>query len=199
MEHVRLSGTAPRLVFSAALAPSFLLTLAGAAPVARAQGALPGSFAPGPCPIPAPEGYTLDCGMLTVAESRQRPTGRAIQLAVAIVRSPNPEKRADPVLFLAGGPGQPALPLVALAPLAFAEILATRDMVFLDQRGTGYSRPALNCAAPVAAPARFFVPLGAALQDRPAQALLRAQLRIAHVQFSNRNSTYTHSVVSTAL
>jgi pimeloyl-ACP methyl ester carboxylesterase len=116
------------------------MVLLSAAPVARAQGPLPGSFAPGPCPVPAPQGYALDCGTLTVVESRQRPAGRAIQLAVAIVRSPNPQKRPDPVLFLAGGPGQPALPLIAQAPLAFAEILASRDMVFIDQRGTGYSR-----------------------------------------------------------
>jgi pimeloyl-ACP methyl ester carboxylesterase len=168
MDLVRPPGTARRLVFTIALALCALLVLVGAAPPARAQGALPGSFAPGPCPIPAPQGYALDCGTLTVAESRQRPEGRTIQLAVAIVRSPNPEKRPDPVLFLAGGPGQPALPLVALAPVAFAEILATRDMVFLDQRGTGYSRPALNCAPVAAAPSRFFVPLGAALQERPA-------------------------------
>jgi pimeloyl-ACP methyl ester carboxylesterase len=154
------------LRFAAALL--VLLLLIGMAPSARAQGALPGSFVAGPCPIPAPEGYALDCGTLTVAESRQRPSGRTLELAVAIVRSPSAQKRPDPVLFLAGGPGQPALPLIALAPLVFTEILATRDMIFIDQRGTGYSRPALNCAPVAATPARFATSFGVALQDRPA-------------------------------
>lgn len=161
-------GGRRRLVIRLMSALLMLILLSNAAPAVRAQGPLPGSFTPGPCPIPAPAGYALDCGMLTVAESRQRPGGRTIQVAVAIVRSPNPQKRPDPVLFLAGGPGQPALPLIAQAPLIFSEILATRDMVFVDQRGTGYSRPALNCAPVAAAPARFLVPFGAALQDRPA-------------------------------
>lgn len=161
-------GGVSRFVLRPALALLIVVMLLSAAPVARAQSPLPGSFAPGPCPVPAPQGYALDCGTLTVAESRQRPGGRTIQLAVAIVRSPNPNKAADPVLFLAGGPGQPALPLIAQAPLAFGEILAARDMVFVDQRGTGYSRPALNCAPVAAAPARFLVSFGAALQDRPA-------------------------------
>jgi pimeloyl-ACP methyl ester carboxylesterase len=159
------SGSRARALLMALLA---LLVLFSAVPSARAQTALPGSFTPGPCPVPAPQGYALDCGTLAVAESRQRSGGRTIELAVAIVRSPNPAKRADPVLFLAGGPGQPALPLVVAAPAVFAEILATRDMVFVDQRGTGYSRPALNCTPQVAAPARFMLPFGAAIQERPA-------------------------------
>jgi pimeloyl-ACP methyl ester carboxylesterase len=145
----------------------FVFLLVGAVPPARAQDPLPGSFAPGRCPIPAPERYALDCGTLTVAESRQRTNSRTIQLAVAIVRSPNPDKQPDPMLFLAGGPGQPALPLVAAAPMVFSEILATRDLIFIDQRGTGYSRPALNCAL-ATTPARFLLPVGVALNDRPA-------------------------------
>jgi pimeloyl-ACP methyl ester carboxylesterase len=168
MDRHHRQGGISRLARRLGLALLIGVILLGAAPAARAQGALPGSFAPGPCPVPAPQGYALDCGTLTVVESRQRPGGRTIQLAVAIVRSPNSQKAPDPVLFLAGGPGQPALPLIALAPLVFGEILATRDMVFVDQRGTGYSRPALNCAPVAAAPARFLLPFGAALQDRPA-------------------------------
>lgn len=145
-----------------------LLLLSTMVPATYAQGALPGSFTPGSCPIPAPAGYALDCGMLTVAESRQPFTGRTIELAVAIVRSPSAAKQPDPVLVLSGGPGQPALPLVAFAPLVFSEILASRDMVFFDQRGTGYSRPALNCLPQAGAPTRFIAPFGIAQNDRPA-------------------------------
>lgn len=175
--------------------PLLALLLASALP-AQAQGAVPGSFAPAPCPIPAPQGYALDCGFLSVAESRQAPASRTIDLAVTIVRSPNRAKQPDPVLFLAGGPGQPALPLVALAPEVFSEILATRDMIFVDQRGTGYSRPALNCAPQPGAPARFMLPFGTAVGERPAllqasvDALMRcgAQFRAQGVDLSAYNS-----------
>jgi pimeloyl-ACP methyl ester carboxylesterase len=117
-------------------------------------------------------------------------------LAVAIVRSPNGAKQPDPVLFLAGGPGQPALPLIALAPQVFSEILATRDMIFIDQRGTGYSRPALNCALQPGAPARFLLPFGTAVNERPAvlqasvDALLRcgAQFRAQGIDLGAYNS-----------
>ena len=171
------------------------LLLPTAAPAA-AQGALPGSFAPAPCPLPFPEDMRVDCGYLTVAESRQKPASRTIQLAVAIVRSPNPTPRPDPVLFLSGGPGEPALPIAALAPALFGQVLAERDMILVDQRGTGYSRPALNCGVDVPTQPASLFPLGVAVEERPA--LLRqlteqliacgAQHRAAGVDLSGYNS-----------
>lgn len=187
----------PRRVARPFLALLACLLVVAAAPPARAQGATPGSFAPADCPISIPQGLTVDCGYLTVAESRQRPDSRTIELAVAILRSPSPTHRSDPVLFLSGGPGEPALPLLpALAPI-FAPTLAERDIVFLDQRGTGYSRPALNCSLAPAAPTRLMLPgLAAEAADRPAllqnavDALLRCgdQLKAQGVDLSGYNS-----------
>lgn len=146
-------------------------------PSAQAQAPLPGSFAPAPCPFGPLEGLTIDCGYLTVIESRRNPTERTIQLAVAILRSPNPNKDPNPALFLSGGPGQPALPLISFVAVAYTPILLQRDIVLIDQRGTGYSQPALNCPSANAFDARF--PLGAQPQDRPELVQFQADLLIA--------------------
>jgi pimeloyl-ACP methyl ester carboxylesterase len=114
--------------------------------VARAvagQGTVP--FTPVECPVPSPEGIRLDCGYLTVAESRRNYTGKTIDLAIAILRSPNPTPAPDPMIFLAGGPGQGALALAPFIPAVFGPTLAQRDIILIDQRGTGYSRPSLRC------------------------------------------------------
>lgn len=72
------------------------------------------------------------------------PNGRTIELAVAVLHSHSANPAPDPVIFLAGGPGQSAL-------LGIAELLAAswirddRDLIVFDQRGSGYSTPSLQC------------------------------------------------------
>ena len=93
----------------------------------------------------------IRCGYVTVPLRHERPSAGSIQLAAAVVPATGPRRRPDPVVLLSGGPGQGA---VALA-MSFVEswnsssgygaLNVDRDLVFLDQRGTGYSRPALGC------------------------------------------------------
>lgn len=52
----------------------------------------------------------------------------------------------DAVVALAGGPGQAAIPLAAVAEQAMAPALGSRDLIVFDQRGTGASGP-LQCPA----------------------------------------------------
>jgi pimeloyl-ACP methyl ester carboxylesterase len=103
-------------------------------------------FEPGPCPFPVGR-QPIECGSLTVPEDRAKPDGRAIRLAVAIVRSRSDEPAPDPLVFLAGGPGGPVLSFLgwpgALVP--FGPFLAERDVVIFDQRGVGVSEPSLDC------------------------------------------------------
>lgn len=119
-----------------------LVVLFPAAPAARAV--VP--FTPAPCPIAAVSGLRIDCGYLTVPESRSNFTGKTIRLAVAIMRSPNPNKAADPAVFLQGGPGGATLPLAEVLAATYGPTLAQRDIILMDQRGTGYSEPRLECA-----------------------------------------------------
>ena len=81
-----------------------------------------------------------------VPENRSRPEGNWIRLAVAIFKSPTVPTR-PPLLLLGGGPGTFVLdtfgPIITGA-LAHG-LTADRDLVMFDQRGVGYSQPALDC------------------------------------------------------
>jgi pimeloyl-ACP methyl ester carboxylesterase len=94
------------------------------------------------CPFD-PAGERVDCGYLVVPENRARPAGRQVKLALAIIRSRAAQPQPDPVLYLEGGPGGGAV----YDPTFWYEspLLEQRDIILLDQRGTGYSLPSLNC------------------------------------------------------
>jgi pimeloyl-ACP methyl ester carboxylesterase len=102
-------------------------------------------FSPAVCPIEIPAGYAVECGMVTVPEDHTRPDGPSIRLAVAIIHTLNPDPAPDPVLFIHGGPGGGALESLAFVLESLGPLLASRDLILLDQRGTGYSEPALEC------------------------------------------------------
>jgi len=85
-----------------------------------------------------------NCGTLSVAEDRSVPGGRRIALRVAVVPASLRPAAPDPLFVLVGGPGQAATE--AGAPLAqiLLEVRRHRDIVLVDQRGTGASNP-LDC------------------------------------------------------
>ena len=84
-----------------------------------------------------------ECGRLTVPENRQDPS-RTIELNIAVIRSTSNEKLNDPLILLAGGPGQGAVDTFAGIVKIFDSSLPLRDIVLVDQRGTGQSNP-LRC------------------------------------------------------
>ena len=79
-----------------------------------------------------------ECGKLSVAENRDNPS-RMIELNIAVVRSKATKKSNDPLIMLAGGPGQAAMETFPGVSFAFHDILKHRDVVLVDQRGTGGS------------------------------------------------------------
>lgn len=90
------------------------------------------------------EGTQARCGSHEVLENRKLPGGRKISLNFALLPALSASPARDPVFFLAGGPGQGAALLAHALDPALAEIRRERDIVFLDQRGTGKSNP-LDC------------------------------------------------------
>jgi pimeloyl-ACP methyl ester carboxylesterase len=82
---------------------------------------------------------------LTVPEERSSTNGKTIRLHVAVFKSTSTTPAPDPVVFLAGGPGGHALEGVPISDAWFAPFLSDRDFIIFDQRGTGYSEPALDC------------------------------------------------------
>src|SRR5689334_4811173 len=53
--------------------------------------------------------FKTQCGYLVVPENRKNPLSRMIRLPFIIVKSKNPNKKKDPVLFTSGGPGNSSL------------------------------------------------------------------------------------------
>ena len=84
------------------------------------------------------------CARLFVFENRNTRAGRIIPLRLVVLRATGSEPSPDPVFFLAGGPGQAATHLIRGYARAFAGLRNARDLVFVDQRGTGGSN-ALSC------------------------------------------------------
>jgi pimeloyl-ACP methyl ester carboxylesterase len=89
-------------------------------------------------------GVTKDalCGQYEVFEDRVKNTGRKIKLNVVVLPALSDKPAPDPIFYLQGGPGGAA---TSVAGASFmAELHRTRDVVLLDQRGTGKSNP-LQC------------------------------------------------------
>ncbi|HZQ62661.1 MAG TPA: alpha/beta fold hydrolase [Casimicrobiaceae bacterium] len=85
------------------------------------------------------------CGEIEVPENRDKPDGRKIRIAFAVLAANTLDAAPDPLVLLAGGPGQAASYLGPLA-LQLNAVRRYRDIVLVDQRGTGRSAP-LKCAA----------------------------------------------------
>jgi pimeloyl-ACP methyl ester carboxylesterase len=103
-----------------------------------------GSLGFEPCTLAAvglPTTVAAQCASLEVPENRADPAGRRISLAVAWVPGRARQTRPDPVFMLAGGPGQAAREAFPAVQGAFREVLRDRDVILVDQRGTGGSNP----------------------------------------------------------
>jgi pimeloyl-ACP methyl ester carboxylesterase len=106
-----------------------------------------GSLAFTPCTLAqAGQAQTVParCAALRVPEDRSIKDGRMIELALAWVPSTARSPAPDPVVMLAGGPGQSALEAFPIVYPAFRDILRQRHVLLVDQRGAGRSNP-LQC------------------------------------------------------
>ena len=122
-----------------------------------------------------PAGIVARCGFVTVPESRSRPDGRKIRLAVMALRPAGVNPPGAPTFLLGGGPGQDVIGLFAdllgywdglrtrgypqaefegqlrdwlefrAAMDTYVDDLRKRELVVFDQRGAGYSEPSLKC------------------------------------------------------
>jgi pimeloyl-ACP methyl ester carboxylesterase len=88
------------------------------------------------------------CGKLAVFEDQEQKTGRKIDLNIAVVPAVSRSPEPDALFLLAGGPGQAAteafLPMYGILD----RLRQKRDIVLVDQRGTGQSNP-LRCTVNV--------------------------------------------------
>ena len=100
--------------------------------------------------------FEARCGTYEVRENRTARTGRTIPLYMVVLPARGPRPAPDPVFYLEGGPGIPATDAAAGMVEDLAPILEERDIVLIDQRGTGRSNP-LDCPLGTA-PGTLFAP-----------------------------------------
>ncbi|MGA7630729.1 MAG: alpha/beta fold hydrolase [Terriglobales bacterium] len=84
------------------------------------------------------------CGVLEVPENPNRPAGRQLRISVAVIPAIGGQPRPDPIAVLMGGPGEDAIGSAEIYAGKFAPLRQDRDILLVDQRGTGRSA-ALDC------------------------------------------------------
>ena len=89
-----------------------------------------------------------DCSRLAVPENPAEPDGETLEIFLARIRSRNATPADDPLLLINGGPGGSGVDLYLQARNAFAPTLLDRDIILVDQRGTGRSIAGLDCEPP---------------------------------------------------
>ncbi len=104
-------------------------------PVAQAQ-----TVTLKPCHLPGLRD-AVQCGKLARPLDPAAPQGTKIDIHFAVVPSKAREKHVDPIYFFAGGPGQSAMDVLAAMQGPLSRLNNRRDLVFVDQRGTGKSAP----------------------------------------------------------
>lgn len=94
---------------------------------------------------PAFPGIKARCGLFSRPLNPDDPDAGTIELKVAVVPALNLEPEPDPLVPLAGGPGQGAISFYSAQRHAFEHVRRNRDILLVDQRGTGESAR-LDCA-----------------------------------------------------
>jgi pimeloyl-ACP methyl ester carboxylesterase len=100
-----------------------------------------------PCELKAPlSGQTTAawCAPFLRPENPAAAAGRQIHMRLALIRSSAASPASDLVVFISGGPGESAINDWPMVAPALNEVLEHRNVVLLDQRGTGRSHP-LTC------------------------------------------------------
>lgn len=121
--------------------------LAAAAVPAAAQPDWPGDERCRLATDAVPAAYA-HCGTLAVPLDPAAPDGGTIELFVARLPALSAEPRPDPLLLIAGGPGQSTVDFYLQLRGAFEPARRDRDIVLVDQRGTGRSAGGFRCTVP---------------------------------------------------
>lgn len=125
------------------------ILLVGQGSPAAAQTPFEPFFEEAPCLFVVPniveEGRDIVCGYVRVLEDHAVPDGSTIRLAVVIIKDTSASHQSDPVLVLSGGPGQKTVRQAVTLAQVIRPTIGDRDLILFDQRGVGFSEPALEC------------------------------------------------------
>ena len=93
------------------------------------------------CPVKVDSSFQTECGYLIVPENRKKKNSKMIKLPFVWVKSKNPAKQKDPILYTTGGPGGSSLGWAR--NWTQRSIINNRDCIAFEQRGTRYAIPNL--------------------------------------------------------
>lgn len=93
------------------------------------------------CPVKVDTSFKTRCGYLIVPENRRKISDKRVKLPFVWVESKDPQKRKDPILYTAGGPGSSSLGWAT--SLSKRLIMQNRDCIAFEQRGTRFAVPNL--------------------------------------------------------
>jgi pimeloyl-ACP methyl ester carboxylesterase len=93
------------------------------------------------CPVKVDSSFQTQCGYLVVPENRKKKNSKVIRLPFVWVKSKNPDKQKDPLLYTAGGPGGSSLGWAR--GITQRAVISNRDCIAFEQRGTRYALPNL--------------------------------------------------------
>lgn len=128
------------------------------------------------------------CGMLSRPLDLQRPDAQRIDVHYAVLPALARNKLPDPVFFFAGGPGQSAVELAGPIAAQLSRFANRRDIVLIDQRGTGRSAP-LSCDEKADAMRPLAEQLDADAQVRRLQACARRLSQLPHGDLRHYTTT----------
>lgn len=120
-----------------------LLTVTAGASAAYGQQkkAYTPSIEPCACAIAIDSTYATRCGYLLVPENRKKAGARTVKLPFIMLLSKHPNKKKDPLLFTAGGPGGSSLGWAV--NMTKHTYINDRDCIAFEQRGTRFAIPNL--------------------------------------------------------
>lgn len=98
-----------------------------------------------PCPALEAPGPAPRCAVLRAPQDWTRADGPSVDMFVMVLPATGPTVVPDPLVVLSGGPGQAGSAEAPYLLGALGVVRGHRDIVLVDQRGTGRSRPALHC------------------------------------------------------
>jgi pimeloyl-ACP methyl ester carboxylesterase len=124
------------------------LTAVSVAQAARVGGSPPvadslGEIKLSSCSLPGVP-QSARCGSLEVPENPNHSAARQLQIGVAVIPATGGKSLPDPIVILMGGPGEDAIGAADIYTKQFTTLRRDRDILLVDQRGTGRSG-ALNC------------------------------------------------------
>ncbi len=96
--------------------------------------------------VEEPYDFVSRCGYVTLPQDYANPAAGKVEIFYTLIKSKDPQAKADPLVYLVGGPGSSGSQLLQTSFRLYLRAFASeRDIIVIDQRGTGLSNPPLYC------------------------------------------------------